>query len=419
MNRFFMTIASFASIFSCSAAFSFWPEAANSSFEIGVGYRNDKLNSRVVTENSSSATYSYSGSPSAYSGTGSGSEVIENGVSHASNGPGEKFKWNNLNIWQIDANFKYLTCDDIYVRGMVDYGWINNAKFDLVQYTSSASVVLSNPTLGSNGASLYTSSGNSNKQKGQVYDANLAIGYQFRLCDDTLSLTPVIGYGWNGQHLNAKKRRGSYSSVSYANSESSGTPVATDTTTITTDTVIEAENTTDVIFVDDSTTTETTTASSGYGSYANQSGYSNGSHGNKFHTRWNGVFLGLDADYKFLCDWAVFGSYEYHWATYHAKGNMETFDSGLLANNFNQKSKNAYGQIFQIGLRWDFCDCWTASLVGEWKWYHANNGKNRSDVKGWKVEGNSDVELALYAYSPIKNVNWQSASVTLNVGMLF
>ena len=41
MRKFIVTLM--ASLLSCSAAFAFWPEATDSSLEIGVGYRQDRL----------------------------------------------------------------------------------------------------------------------------------------------------------------------------------------------------------------------------------------------------------------------------------------------------------------------------------------------------------------------------------------
>ena len=41
MRKFALTLM--ASLLSCSAAFAFWPEATDSSLEVGVGYRQDRL----------------------------------------------------------------------------------------------------------------------------------------------------------------------------------------------------------------------------------------------------------------------------------------------------------------------------------------------------------------------------------------
>jgi len=399
MNRFFMTMASMASLLSCSTVSAFWPEAADSSFEVGIGYRNDKLSNRTVVAPGSSrgsSSESYSSGSSFFSSSGESSGSSSDGFdirerSNVSSGPGAELKWNDLNIWQIGANFKYLTCDDIYVRGMIDYGWITNGGYKLVDYAESTTETFSNLQETSSG--FITSAGDSNKQRGHVYDASIALGYQFRMCDDTLAITPLIGYAWNGQHLNTKKHNGS-SDYSYTTE----TITLIDTTITTTETFTE-------------TTTETETATETTGSSSGVSALSS----NQFHAKWNGVWIGFDVDYKFMCDWAVFGSYEYHWSNYQAKGHLDTF--GQLSNRFRQSSKDAHGQNLQIGLRWDFCDCWTASLVGDWKWYNANEGKTKSFVSGESL--NEDLKVRTYTYSPVKNVKWQSAGVTLNVGMLF
>ena len=59
MRKFIVTLM--ASLLSCSAASAFWPEATDSSLEVGVGYRQDRLEwktkSRFDSSSSSDSSY--------------------------------------------------------------------------------------------------------------------------------------------------------------------------------------------------------------------------------------------------------------------------------------------------------------------------------------------------------------------------
>jgi hypothetical protein len=369
MRKYFVTFM--ASMFSCTAAFAFWPEAADSNFELGVGYRKDKLS--WTTQ-----------------GRVNLGEVPTKLTS--------KVQWKNLNIWQIDARVKYVTCDDIYFRASGDYGWITHGKATNKDYVEVLSSRVEDST-GSNRSGSYTDgSGYSNygnefasfsskADRGHVYDADLALGYQFRMCDDSLSLTPLVGYAWNGQHLELGGDHSSSYSYSTCEEDSyvTGTKVASRTGSYT-----------------DASANDYSDSISGH------------SHA-KYNTRWNGPFIGFDFDYKLMCEWSLFGTYEFHWTRFHAKAHGGNNNS-CEQNDFNHRAKSGHGNVASVGLKYDFCDCWTLSLIGEWKYYRTNHGKRRSLVA---EEQNGDIKRRCHETIPVKHNTWQSASVTVNVGMLF
>ena len=333
MRKFVVTFM--ASLLSCNAAFAFLPEAADTSFELGVGYRRDKF------------SWTHEGLPV---------DVV------APTRLVAKSQWHDLNIWQIDARVKYVTCDNLYFRANADYGWVTSGKFTRKDYveagdTSGSASVASD--------AVEMSNFSVKADKGHVYDATLAIGYQFKMCDDSFALAPVVGYSWNGQHyeLGGDNSSSSSSYVVDVAAESSGS----------------------------------------------------GTSRNKFNTRWNGPFLGVDFDYKVWCDWSIFATYEFHWVRYHARTHWR-FDPSNNLDGFNQRGKNAHGQVASVGVNYDFCECWTASLIGEWKYFRSNKGQHKeliSDVD------NGSIEQRCYRYTPLKHATWQSGSITLDVGMLF
>jgi len=335
MRKFFVTLM--ASLLSCSAAFAFWPEAADSSFEIGLGYRSDKI--RWELDNEFILTTPFAGIPA------------DTGVRARS-----ELEWKNLRIWQIDLKGKYVTCDHIYLRGYADYGWITHGKVrdsDFIDTASDESF--------SFGEEVEFSLFHGKSDKGHVYDASIGVGYQFELCDDSIALTPIIGYSWHGQHLKIKDDHHSSSSSS--------------------------------IFPD-------------FSSISNLN--------SKYNTRWNGPWLGLDFDYRFCCNWSLYAAYEYHWATYNARGDWNLRTD--LINGFHHHSKRAYGQVFDIGIKWDFCECWTVALSGKWQWWKARKGTDRALIADIS---DLDLEVKCFLYADLKDVKWNSGCISIDVGMIF
>ncbi len=367
MRRFVVTIM--ASLLSCSAAQAFLPEAVESSIEVGVGYRKDKLEWKTSTHPHGS------GSSSSY-GDGYGFPVKAE----------SKLKWKDLSIWQIEAIGKYVTCDNIYLRGNADYGWITDGK-----NTDTDTITLGDAY--SEGASFEHKT--KSKSKGHVYDIRLAIGYQFKMCDDSFSISPLIGYSWNAQKIKDRHSKDSSSDSYFADVDGE---------------LIRARS-----------SSSHYASYSEYGSYgSSDSSYgSSGKNNGKYHTRWNGPFLGFDFDYRFGCgceaDWELFGTYEFHWAQYHAKAHWP-HRSDIFKGEFRHHAKDAYGQVFDIGLKWDFCECWTVALKGEFQWWWADKGHDRAKTSSRSI---GDVSRTCSVKIPLKDIKWDSASISVDVGMVF
>ncbi|MBA2369504.1 MAG: outer membrane beta-barrel protein [Candidatus Protochlamydia sp.] len=338
-----------ASLLSCSAANAFWPEATDSSLEIGVGYRRDKIEWRTSADLFGS----------------SDSSTCDNSAPF---GIHSDLKWKNLRIWQIEARGEYVTCDNIYLRAYGDYGWIHSGKnSDSDSFTFDT-------------GSDFEFSRTHAKTRGHVYDADIAIGYQFKLCDDSFSIAPLIGYSWKGQHLRDRNLRF--------------------------DTLCDTEVTCN--------SPRSHCSDYTYSDYSDCSDSSYGSLNSRYHTRWNGPFIGFDLDYRFMCAWSLFLDYEYHFATYHAKANWNLRRD--LPDGFHHRSKRAHGSVLDFGVRYEFCDCWSVALRGGFQWFEAKNGHDRALVA---EESFGEVEAKCFVSIPLKHVKWHSESISIDVGMAF
>lgn len=346
MRKILLTIM--ASLLSCSAAQAFWPEATDSSLEVGFGYRRDELKWKTRT----------------------GLDSSDSGYSAASPfGAQSTLKWKNLNIWQIEARGEYVTCDNVYLRASGDYGWIVSGKNRDSDYINAGE------------ESQLEISRTHAKTRGHVYDVDVALGYQFKLCDDSFSVTPVVGYSWKGQHLKDRHLRFATSPIGESSSSSGLLRASSD-------------------YYDYSSSSSSSSSSSNFH--------------NRYNTRWNGPFVGVDFDYRISCDLELFLDYEFHFAKYHAKADWKLRND--LPNGFHHRSKSSQGHVLDFGVKWDLDECWTLALKGGIQYFHARRGHDRSLVTKTEV-GNVDTKC--FVSIPLRDVKWCSGSVTFDVGMAF
>lgn len=364
-------------LFSCSGAQAFWPEAAASSVEVGVGYRQDNLKWKTKADVArSNSACNCEGSSSYGSSLNEGDQILYR----------SKLDWKNLNIWQIEATGKYLTCDNVYFRAYGDYGWItsgNNSDKDYAAINASCS------------SDVPLISHTKSDTSGHVYDANIAIGYQFQLCDDSFTIIPLVGYGWNGQHLKDKKLR--FESVC--------------------DQIVETQTETPELL---RSSYDYYYCSSSNGSSDCSYSYSSchGPH-STYKARWHGPFIGFDAEYVFGCgcgpDWKIFGTYEFHFARFKGQGSWNLREE-YCGDRFYQHANNAYGNVFNIGVRWDLCDCYTIAVQGKFQWWNANKGRDKLKIAE-ASEGN--VETTCYRSQSLRDVQWNSAGISIDLGMTY
>lgn len=334
---------------------SFLPEVAESNLSVGLGYRQDE-----IKWHTSGCTFD----------------------------PHIKFK--KLNIWEINIGGKYVTCDNIYMRGYADYGWITSGRrheTDFEYFTDQEFQSSSSSSSYTEGSAFVENDAFKNKVKGHVYDVSIALGYQFRWCDDSFAVSPVLGYSWNGQHITGKAHEDSFfegSSSSLTKSSSSSS----------------------------SYSSYSSYSSSSYSSSSSSSSFSSDSnrHSPFYRARWNGPFLGVDLEYALWCDWTVFAGYEYHWARFHAS--TKTGDQ----TKFSQKARNAHGQNVFVGTTWDFCDCWTASLIGEFGYWTTSGGQNFENLGSFECDC---ADIRVTSKTKLKEVVWETGSILVDIGYVF
>lgn len=130
---------------------------ADVTIDIGAGARQDSLNFNIADP---------TGSPDVLS----------------------ELEWKDLHLWLIEADFKLITCRQIYLRLRADYGMIYDGKNRDSDYAGDDRTLIF--------SEVYC-----NASKGEAFDLSAGIGYQFLFWCDQIGLTPLVGYSHSEQHL--------------------------------------------------------------------------------------------------------------------------------------------------------------------------------------------------------------------------
>lgn len=123
-----------------------------------------------------------------------------------------------------------------------------------------------------------------------------------------------------------------------------------------------------------------------------------------YRSRWDGPWAGIDASCDLLCDWRVYGTFEYHWAHFRGTG-----DWNLRTDFIKDFQQRAFGNgfLFTIGTQYElFCQ----SYLGlEYSLMHmsATHGLDRI----FTIFGNGVTVL--------REVNWHTMNLVGTLSFLF
>ena len=123
---------------------------------------------------------------------------------------------------------------------------------------------------------------------------------------------------------------------------------------------------------------------------------------NNYKFRWSGPWLGFALAYQATCELQLYFDYYYHWARFHG-----TVKENFLLGQFpsHLRSSNAYGNELTVGGTYTFCDYWFIGLKFDYKQFCGDKGKSITET--------------LNLTSPLRKLNWQSSTVTLDIGYTF
>lgn len=227
-------------------------------------------------------------------------------------------KWNHIRMGYIEANARFVACQNILLKVDLDYawsGWQNNHHAKLVDYNSAS-------------VTNYRKS----KSECEAYDISAGLGYRFDLCYccHEFAFTPLVG--WSLHHLKFKNHA-FYELPKFV-------------------------------------------------------------HSTYF---WNGPWIGFETAYQVCCDWKVYFDYSFHFGKFHT--NIHEYF------RHRKKEMTTYGNEFEIGTVYQWCDFWFVGLKFNYKNYWTNRSHSIFDQ-------DNDTHHSKFAL-------WHSYMIGVDVGYTF
>lgn len=266
-------------------------------------------------------------------------------------------KFENIDIFQIGLRARANIGCNVYARAAASWGWILDGDFE-----ESFKIFASGfDDCGAETIEFKTQSENIIDDK-FVADFDIAFGYPFYLCDCTMYLAPVIGYGFHEQNICIEDSDG----IFLCEENSYLCPIE------------------------------------GSGNCCCQ----------KQIFRWYGPFIGVDFGYQPCGEcWNLWASLEYHLGRFKFKRHdfgCDPFD------NFDTTSRHAHGWVFAAGADYDFGNCWTVGFSVKFQDWSATRRHHECfhDCSFDSTFFGSDEEIKTHA-------SWRSFAVNFVVGYDF
>ncbi len=258
-----------------------------------------------------------------------------------------ELKWSDLEISQFKADGRFLVGKDqkfVLLKVMLDYGWILSGDNRDSDYAG-------------NNRTLEFSRSSNSANNGNVSDASLGLGYQFRLVSDRIRITPLMGYSSSRQNL---RMTNGYQTVSRPDLYSKVSPLGP-------------------FYGLDST----------------------------YETQWKGPWIGLELSLQASEKIALFGSFEYHWADYYAKANWNLRDDLAHPISFEHDADGT-GIVASAGGAYVFNERWSLKIYLDMQQWSTDPGLDR--VFG--ADGG-------YVETLLNEVNWSSFAAGLELTYTF
>jgi hypothetical protein len=202
---------------------------------------------------------------------------------------------------------------------------------------------------GSDRTQEYSRSSNS-ADGGRVLDAAIGIGYQFSFLSGRFRLSPLLGYSYSAQNLTLKD----------------GEQVIATTGTTPPAGPIQGLDST-------------------------------------YDTSWLGPWLGIDLSLEVTERVTLFGSFEYHWATYDADGNLNLRNDLAHPKSFEHDA-DGKGFLITLGAEYLLTGPWSLNMTFNYQKWSTDTGLDRLNYANGSI-----------AKTRLNEVNWDSYALMLGL----
>jgi hypothetical protein len=250
--------------------------------------------------------------------------------------------WSDLETLQATASGRALVNHWLYLRGSVGYGYTFSGDNQDSDFS------------GNDRTQEYSRSSNS-ADGGSVLDAVVGIGYQFEVLSHKLKLIPLIGYSYHEQNLTMTDGSQTISTPGHVPRTLPYGPIqGLDST---------------------------------------------------YNASWLGPWLGIDLSFEITKRLTLFGSFEYHWATYDAEGNLNLRNDLAHPKSFEHDA-DGKGFLFAFGAEYLLNGPWSLNMSFYYQKWSTEPGLDRLYYAGGSV-----------AETRLNEVDWDSYAFML--GMVY
>ena len=256
--------------------------------------------------------------------------------------------WSDVEIFQLKAGIRSLIGRAFYIKGSLGYGWVFDGDNQDSDYS------------GDNRTNEWSRSNNST-DNGNVVDATLGIGYQFKVASGRLKFIPLVGYSYSDQYFNITD---GFQTVSEPSLKPPGADDPPDIGPLPgLDSTYEAE--------------------------------------------WWGPWLGIDVLFDASEKLRLFGGFEYHWATYQGEADWNLRDQLAHPKSFEHDTEGT-GILMSVGGEYHLTQPWYISLNIHYQDWSTDPGV----VRFFKADG-PIIEQRL------NEANWDSLAIMLGLTYRF
>lgn len=269
-----------------------------------------------------------------------------------------ELSWDDLEIYQLRAkgkvvagldNFPYF---DACVKGSIGYGWIVDGESQDSDFAG-------------DNRTLEFSRSSAKSDGGDVFDASLAIGPRFRVREEKLTVTPLVGVSYHQQNLRMTDAVQTLSDQAVA----------------------------DAFFGPGEMVLQPLGPFPGLDS--------------TYEARWGGPWVGVDLAIRPSSRLTLSGSAEYHWAVYKAEADWNLRSDFAHPTSFTHRA-NGEGVVLSAAADLALGERWGAELTYDYADWQTGHGTDRVFFADGAV-----------GVTRLNEVNWRSQAVMLGVTYRF
>lgn len=138
-----------------------------------------------------------------------------------------------------------------------------------------------------------------------------------------------------------------------------------------------------------------------------------------YRARWMNAWIGLDFGYQATCEFLIYGSAEYHFASYRGSGHWNLRND--FVGPFKHNGNDANGFLVALNAEYDICYGFAAGVFANYRMMQLNGGTDKTHFlePQFDQNGNYIGDIELTGTSKLNSVKWHSYRIGMNASYEF